>query len=124
MRSQSGLPELQAEEGVYKTAAARAYKRDPRVHQVKSWLPFFRAIKAGLKTHDLRVDDRGYEVGDQLMLHEWDQERGQPTGERLCVWITFITNRARPCAFSCAVLSPEYCILSIQKEKPYALETA
>lgn len=101
---------------------ARAFKREPRVHQVKSWQPFFRAIKAGWKTHDLRKDDRGYEVGDQLMLHEYDQVHGCYTGERLCVWVTFITDRRTPCAFSSAVLAPEYCILSIQKEKPNGLD--
>lgn len=94
---------------------AKTYKRNPRVHQVKSWVPFFQAIKRGDKLHDLRKDDRGYEVGDQLMLHEYDQVAGRYTGDRLCVDVTFITDRRTPCAFSSAVLPSDYCILSIRR---------
>lgn len=92
-------------------------QRQPRVHRVKSWVPFFQAIKRGDKTHDLRKDDRGYNVGDQLVLSEYDQTTGRYTGDRFIVDITFITDRRTPCAFSSAVLPPEYCILSIQKRK-------
>jgi uncharacterized protein DUF3850 len=96
-------------------ARAKSFVRQPRVHHVRSWLHFYRAIKAGTKTHDLRKNDRGYAVGDHLMLHEYDNINGRETGERLCVEITYITDNNVPCAFSSAVLQRDYCILSIQK---------
>ncbi len=88
--------------------------RTPRVHNVKSWSHFYQAIVAGLKTHDLRKNDRGYEVGDTLMLHEYDNVNGGFTGQRRAVTITYITDNRMPCAFSSAVLPHDYSILSIK----------
>lgn len=86
-----------------------------KVHTVKSWSHFFKAIEAGIKTHDLRDNDRQFEVGDQMILQEYDNIEGKYTGNECLVEITYITNRARPCAFSGSVLDPRYCILSIRK---------
>ncbi|MGZ4849813.1 MAG: DUF3850 domain-containing protein [Candidatus Bathyarchaeia archaeon] len=85
------------------------------IHIVKSWAHFFDAIKAGEKTHELRDNDRKYEVGDYMLLQRYDNIRGKYTGEECCVIITYITNRERPCAFSGSVLDPKYCILSIKR---------
>lgn len=85
-----------------------------KVHVVKSWSHFFDAIKAGQKTHDLRVDDRNYQVGDQLILQKYDNINGFYLHDECTVEITYITNRQKPCAFSSAVLEPNYCILSIK----------
>lgn len=35
---------------------------------------FFRAVTDGRKTFELRKDDRGFSVGDHLVLAEWDGE--------------------------------------------------
>lgn len=85
------------------------------VHTVKSWSHFFDAIKAGDKTHDLRHNDRNYQVGDILDLMRYDNINGCYTGDSCQVEITYITNRERPCAFSGSVLDRDYCILSIRK---------
>lgn len=85
-----------------------------RVHEVKSWTQFFSAIKAGQKKHDLRVNDRDYKVGDTILLKEYDMEKGTFTGDQCYAEITFITSRQFPCAFSSAVLPPDYCILSLE----------
>lgn len=82
---------------------------------VKSWSPFFKAIKAGTKTHDLRdMVDRDYKVGDTLLLREYDPFEGQFTGDTCAVVITYITSNNTPCAFSSAVLDKDYCILSLR----------
>lgn len=86
-----------------------------RIHLVKSWAHFFDAIKAGIKTHELRDNDRKYEIGDLMCLQRYDNINGKYTGEECVVQITYITNRERPCAFSGSVLDPKYCILSIRK---------
>lgn len=82
-------------------------------HRVKSWSHFFQDIKSGKKLHDLRHDDRGYEVGDFLILEEYDPFLGVYAGEEITVEITYITSRKTPCAFSLAVLQEDYVILSI-----------
>lgn len=87
-------------------------------HHVKSWTPFFQAIKEGTKTHELRVNDRDYKVGDILYLEEYEPFDGKYTGEKFPTVITYITSSQYPCAFSSAVLNKEYCILSIRKFDP------
>jgi hypothetical protein len=83
-------------------------------HEIKSWLHFYAAIKAGKKLHDLRKDDRNYQVGDIVVLQEYDNVHGFYTGEEIEAEITYITNRSVPCAFSSAILPPGYCILSLK----------
>ncbi len=85
-----------------------------KYHVVKSWSHFFDAIKAGKKLHDLRKDDRDYEVGDIMHLKRYDIEKGQFTGDWLVAEITYITNNKYPCAFSSSVLPQDYCILSLK----------
>jgi ASC-1-like (ASCH) protein len=83
-------------------------------YEVKSWTHFFKAIKTGKKTHDLRdLRDRKYKVGDTLILKEYDPFLGQYTGDECRVLITYITSNETPCAFSSSVLPKDYCILSI-----------
>lgn len=49
-------------------------------HYCKSWSPFFQAIRAGNKTHDLRYDvDRNFKVGDEIVLEEYDPFKGGNT---------------------------------------------
>lgn len=87
-----------------------------KIHTVRSWAHLFDAIKAGHKTHDLRINDRGYQVGDVLRLVRYDNVRGRDGEETLDVRVTYITGRdAVPCAVSSAVLPNDYVILSIQR---------
>lgn len=85
------------------------------VHEVRSWTHLFQEMKAGRKTHDLRKNDRNYQVGDVLMLNEYDNVTGRYTGQKLAMHITYITGRAAvPCAVSSAVLDNDYVILSVR----------
>jgi Domain of unknown function (DUF3850) len=82
---------------------------------LKSWSPYFQAIKAGKKTHDLRSKkDRSYWIGEYLKLEEYDPFTGKYSGDSVIVEVTYITSDVTPCAFSSAVLDKEYCILSIK----------
>lgn len=99
----------------------RAPARAPRVHEVKSWTMLFEAALSGRKTHDIRVLDRDYQVGDCLLLQEYDWGSKKYTGRELLVHITYITcarrgdPHARACAFSPTCLHPDYGVLSICK---------
>lgn len=85
-----------------------------KTHHVKSWRHFYQAIQAGVKTHDLRLNDREYNVGDALKLYEYDNIKGVFTGQSCIAHITYITDNRVPCAYSSAVLPKGYCILSIK----------
>jgi hypothetical protein len=85
-------------------------------HKVKSWPRFFEATLSGLKTHEVRrLTDRDYQVGDRLLLQEFDPATETYTGRELLVRITYVTSAEAPCALSEECLQPDFCILSIVK---------
>lgn len=91
---------------------------DKTAHIVRSWTHLYQPMAAGLKTHDLRLNDRDYQVGDHMLMQEYDPATGTLTGQETLVEITYITGRAdgcSPCAVSSVVLHPDYVILSIKR---------
>ena len=84
-------------------------------HSVKSWIKLFIPMLEGKKTHDLRVNDRNYQVGDILDLQEYDEKKQEYTGRSQKVEITYITSAENPCALSDVGLAENYVILSIKK---------
>jgi hypothetical protein len=88
------------------------------IHELKCWPKFFRAIKEGRKTHDLRrADDRMFCVGDRLVLREYDPSSCGYTGRRMLVEVTYVTSAELPCALSSDALDPSFAILSIRLVK-------
>lgn len=70
-----------------------------KIHELKTHPLPFQAVKRGEKNFELRFDDRGYRVGDQLLLKEytpanyWDPEEPKEsnyTGEILHREISYI----------------------------------
>ena len=43
------------------------------VHDLKIWPEYFERVKTGLKTFELRKDDRNFQVGDELLLREFNE---------------------------------------------------
>lgn len=50
------------------------------VHNLKTWPLHFRDITAGRKTFEVRKNDRGYQVGDLLVLQEYSPSCDRFTG--------------------------------------------
>ena len=66
--------------------------RPPTTHELKCWPEPFQLTKSGAKTHEVRVNDRDYQVGDKLLLNEWDGPGGKGyTGDTVLVLVTAIT---------------------------------
>lgn len=42
------------------------------VHELKTWPPYFEEVLNGNKTFEVRKNDRGFKVGDTLVLKEWN----------------------------------------------------
>lgn len=40
-------------------------------HDLKTWPAYFAAVERGHKTFEIRENDRGFAVGDILLLREW-----------------------------------------------------
>lgn len=85
-------------------------------HILKSWVGLFEPILLGIKTHDLRVLDRDYKVGDICLLREYDALTTEYTGREVLVEVTYVTSEKHGhCAFSPIGLHPAMGILSIRK---------
>ena len=64
-------------------------------HELKTWPPFFAALLDGTKTFEVRRDDRGYALGDTLILAEWDPRYRSRTGRTLRRRVVYITHLDR-----------------------------
>lgn len=84
------------------------------IHEVKSWPHLFEAVRLGQKFHELRRNDRRYRSGDLIILCEFFPERGEYSGRRIALEITYITSDVNPCAISASALMKGYCILSVR----------
>jgi len=66
-------------------------------HDLKTWPREFAAVAGCAKRFEYRKDDRGFEVEDVLILHEWDPAAGaqfgtggEYTGRVLRAHVTYI----------------------------------
>lgn len=49
----------------------------PEVHRLKTEISLFKEMKIGIKQFDVRKNDRDFEVGDTLILEEFDPNIGE-----------------------------------------------
>lgn len=83
-------------------------------HELKSWPKFFGQLSTGLRTHELRRNDRNYQIGDYIDLREYDPKTQKYTGRNCIVEITSMTSVDEPCAVSDEALHQEFCIFSVR----------
>lgn len=81
------------------------------VHVLKTWPKYFEAVYFGDKTFEVRRNDRNFQVGDTLLLREWDPETEDYTGRKLEVQVTYMTDVA-----DMGVLKEGYVIMGIRKQ--------
>jgi hypothetical protein len=87
-----------------------------KMHAVKSWPRFFEQICSGTRTHELRRNDRDYQIGDRIELNEYDPAIGAYTGRTCTVVVTSITSASSPCAASEEALRSDFCIMSVKRQ--------
>lgn len=59
-------------------------------HELKCWIDVFYDMYIGLKTFEVRLNDRNYQVGDSLLLKEWDSDTNTYTGRQILKRVTYI----------------------------------
>lgn len=59
-------------------------------HALKTLSPYYSDVISGKKTFELRKDDRPFELGDKLLLQEYDPENGGYTGAEETLYIDYI----------------------------------
>ena len=79
-----------------------------RVHELKTWNSVFSAIIEGVKTAEFRKNDRGFKVGDILLLREYLPDKKKYTGREVKVKVTH-------CVYGGQFGIPKnYCLMSIK----------
>jgi hypothetical protein len=62
-----------------------------KVHELKTWPEPYQAMIDGVKHHEVRRNDREFEVGDRLLLREWDPETQTYSGREQGRTVTYMT---------------------------------
>jgi hypothetical protein len=81
--------------------------RQPMEHELKTWPEFFARVWDGTKRFELRLDDRGFQGGDTLLLREWSKPNGY-SGRALRVYVPYLLGGQWP------GLQPDYVVMSIE----------
>lgn len=63
-------------------------------HALKTHPQYFADVKAGIKKFELRKDDRPFDMGDTLLLMEWNPESLNYTGNAMELRIIYILRDA------------------------------
>lgn len=63
-----------------------------KIHELKTWNPYFEHVRLGFKTFELRKNDRDYKMSDEVLLREWDPKTEEYTGRILHRYISYILN--------------------------------
>jgi hypothetical protein len=77
-----------------------------RYHDLKTWPPYFEHVKKGRKTFEFRKNDRGFEVGDIVILREWLPTEQKYTGRVVSKRIEYLIEDE-------TLIPSEYCIFSL-----------
>ena len=67
------------------------WQKEDIKHELKTLPKYFKAVKEGIKTFEVRKDDRNYQVGDILILQEYAE--GKYLIDTYQVKITYILGR-------------------------------
>ena len=76
-----------------------------KIHILKTVQPFFSEVKKGTKTFEHRRNDRDFQVGDEVVLQEYDMLHNSLSGDEIKVKITYVLKDR-------AGLDEDFCIFS------------
>lgn len=75
-------------------------------HELKCWPECYRQIVRGIKTFELRLNDRNFQEGDTLLLREWHPIGRNYSGEEIECVVTYLI-------LGGFGLLPNYCCMAI-----------
>ena len=81
-------------------------------HELRIWPNCFAAVKAGSKPFDVRENDRNFQVGDELLLCEFEPETEQYTGRTTTRWVSYVLQGG---VFG---IQPDWCVLGFSDQPP------
>jgi hypothetical protein len=84
-----------------------------QTHVLKCWPAPWEAMRVGRKTFEYRLNDRGYQVGDVLVLQEYNPELDSLTNEVLLMRVVYVLEGGQ---FG---VPPKYCVMSVEPLAPF-----
>lgn len=78
------------------------------IHHIKCHQEPFEAMMMGRKLHEFRKNNRNYQVGDELVIREYDPQENDYTGRAMVRIVTYVgTGFGIPDGFVCLSVVPE-----------------
>lgn len=77
-------------------------------HYLKTWKSFYKSVADGSKRFEIRINDRDYNLGDTLVLQEYDTQLCDLTGKSRIFKVAYILYGP---AFG---LSEGFCCMSLE----------
>lgn len=84
------------------------------IHALKILPEYFDEIATGIKSFEIRKNDRPYRTGNYVALNEWNRE--QYTGKRILQKIVYILDDPEYCKEGYVVLGLEPCAIKTRGE--------
>ncbi len=78
-----------------------------QTHYLKTVQPYFSEVEKGTKTFEMRINDRKFQVGDEVYLQEYDLDANSYSGKEVRATITYVLNEFR-------LLYSEACVFSFK----------
>lgn len=80
----------------------------PKQHDLKTHPVFYRAVLAGIKPFEVRINNRNFQAGDCLLLREWEPDVKEFTGRMLRADVTYMLD-----SMVFEGLTDGYCVLGL-----------
>lgn len=80
----------------------------PKIHELKIWPAYFQLHLSGVKTFEIRKNDRQFNVGDTLLLREYFLPEDKYTGREIKCLVTYVLTGSG--------LENEYCCMGIKHQ--------
>ena len=82
-----------------------------KTHDLKTWPEFFEKVATEDKTFEMRLNDRGYAVGDVLKLREFDPSSGAYSGRWIEKEVSYVLDGGKDGFLG---LRPGWVVMSIR----------
>ena len=61
-----------------------------KTHELKTWSEYFEDVFMGRKTFEVRFNDRDFQLGDYVILREYNNEKQEYTGRMMARRVLYI----------------------------------
>jgi hypothetical protein len=70
------------------------------LHELKVWPQYYEALADGSKAFELRKDDRGFAIGDELILREYSPGSDEYTGRAMSKVVSYMVRGDDPMGYA------------------------